>query len=50
MEKKLYPIVSSEVDKIIKDYNNVKGMEIHWNGHTSQMNIHESGVKNRFQK
>jgi len=35
MRLQSYPIIGSEVDKMMKDYNNVKGMSIGWNGHTS---------------
>lgn len=38
------------MDKILKDYNNVRGQEVTWDGFTSMMSIKNAGVYNRFQK
>ena len=50
MKTQAYPIIGSEVDKMLKDYNNVKGQQITWDNYTSTMNIAGAGVYNRFQK
>ena len=50
LEKKSYPIVSSEVDSILKDYNNVKDVKVGWTGDTSKIDITNQGIYNRFIK
>jgi len=40
--------VSSEVDKMEKNYNNLMGIRVEWTGDTSKVVVSDAGVTNEF--
>lgn len=47
---KSYPLVNASQDQLNKNYSDLKDQSIHWNGHTSQLNIENSRVPNNYSK